>query len=271
MSEPAELQELAWRSFWGKPLVIERLHGSLHANLHLPPQGDSKLPAVLLLHGFGGSRHEHGGLFLKLASALALAGFAVLRFDFRSCGETGGDSQHISLETQVQDADDAFEHLAQMPEIDSKRIAVLGLSFGGLTAACLAGKRNDVAALVLWEAVFDMKATMKRIYGPTALRAVRARGYMQAGLIRLSPQFFEHLDKLDIARSVTGYDKPVLVVQGIEDTVVPVDTAFEWKRTFVLTEPEVALIPEADHAFTHDKWAWPVIERTVDWLKTKLL
>ena len=270
-----ELNDIAHQSFWGAQLIIERLHGSLHCNLHLPPNyiaGSSgqKLPCVVLMHGFGGTRHEHGGLFVKAAAHLALKGMAVLRFDFRAQGETPGSSLDLTIDTQIQDGIDVLEYLQTQEYVDAKRIALLGLSFGGLTAACVAAARDDIAALVLWEAVYDMKQTMKRIYGPTALRCVRARGYMQAGMVRLSESFFEHLDALNLPYSMAKYKNPVLIVQGIEDTVVVVDTAYEWKRVLTGTQAEVLLIPEADHAFTREKWGWAAIEQTAAWLEDKL-
>jgi len=268
-----DVSELARNTFFGKPVLIEHLHGNLHGNLHLPPDfKDEKghYPAVLLLHGFGGNRHEHSGLFIKAAASLARAGMVVLRFDFRGSGETGGCTRDITIKTQMQDAHDAFDHLLGHGFVNKRAVSVIGLSFGGLTAALLAGERKDVAALVLWEAVHDMKAVLKRLYGHLSIRAVRARGYMQAGLIQLGSGFFDALDEINVDAVASKYTGPVLLVQGVEDTVVPVDTAYQWKRTFSQTEAEVDLIQDADHAFTHDVWAWNAIDRTVAWLQRAL-
>ncbi len=275
-----QLNELAQKTFWGVPVTVEHMHGTLKGNLHLPPEcfagGASApapgvtYPAMLLLHGLGGNRHEHGGLFLKTAATLAQAGFIVLRVDFRGAGETGGSSLDLTIETQIQDANDAFQHLLEYKLVDPERVGVLGLSFGGLTAACLSGKRDDIAALVLWEAAFDMKATLKRLFGPLSLKAVRSRGYMQAGMLQLSPEFFDALDRTQPDQLIADYSRHVLIVQGIADTVVPVDTAYEWRRSFKNTDAEVLLIPDADHAFTRDVWAHPVIKKTVQWLNEHL-
>src|SRR3984957_11550848 len=109
-----EVAELARNTFFGKPVLIEHLHGNLHGNLHTPPGFKAATtggyPAILLLHGFGGNRHEHNGLFIKAASAFARAGMVVLRVDFRGSGETGGSTRDITINTQLQDARDAFDH-----------------------------------------------------------------------------------------------------------------------------------------------------------------
>jgi dipeptidyl aminopeptidase/acylaminoacyl peptidase len=176
----------------------------------------------------------------------------------------------MSIETEVQDAADALDHMKDLPFVDGNKLAVLGLSFGGLAGAICAARREDVKALVLWEAPHDMVATMKRLYGPLAVKGVRARGYLQAGMLRLGQCFFDTLEAIDVNKTIEHFARPVLVVQGVEDTVVPVDTAFVWKRGFTGTETKVHLIQQADHAFTQEPWAWDAIETTVSWLHQQL-
>ena len=47
------------------------------------PEGGATGPAVVMLHGFASSRDEIGGIFAGPAAALAEAGIATLRIDFR--------------------------------------------------------------------------------------------------------------------------------------------------------------------------------------------
>lgn len=237
----------------------------------MPPHSEpgQKHPAVILMHGLGGNRHEHGGLFIKLASALARTGFIALRIDFRGSGETGGSTLDMSLSTQVQDALDAFDYLASHTQVDSESISMLGLSFGGLTAAIAAQKRN-VATLVLWEAAYDMLTSMKNCWGRLSLKSIRARGYMQAGMMQLSTTFFDELESINVAEEIKSFDKPTLVVQGERDSVVTVETAYQWKRSLVACQTDVELLPEAEHAFPCDDDAWKAINITVDWLQRQL-
>lgn len=267
------MTDLAHQTIWGAPITVEHMHGSLKGNIHLPPDFNpekDKLPGILMLHGLGGNRDEHNGLFIRTAASLASAGMVALRVDFRGAGETGGDSIDMTVETQIQDSADAWEHLLNMNFVDKKRMAILGMSFGGLAGACMAGRRNDVAAVVLWEAPYDMIGVMKRLYGPLSFKAVRARGYLQAGMLQLSNAFFDTLEALNVDQTISQYTGPVLVVQGVEDKVVLVDTAYHWRRGFTSTETDVHLIQDADHAFTHEPWAWEAINHTVSWLQEKL-
>jgi dipeptidyl aminopeptidase/acylaminoacyl peptidase len=269
-----EMTDLARQTFWGAPVTIEHLHGTLKGNVHYPPDfvsdGSVRYPTVLMLHGLGGNRDEHNGLFIRTAASLALAGMIALRMDFRGAGETGGSTEDLTIETQIQDAVDSLEHLRELKFVDSDRLGVLGFSFGGLVGACLAGRREDIKALALWEAPHDMVATMKRLYGTANVKSVRARGYLQAGMFRLGAGFFDTLEALDVNATIEHFSRPVLVVQGVEDQVVLLDTAYAWKRNFVGTEVDVHLIQHADHAFTQEAWAWEAIETTVSWMHGKI-
>lgn len=252
------------------------MKGTLKGNVHYPSNFDHASkelrPSVLLLHGLGGNRDEHNGLFIRLAASLALAGMIALRVDMRGSGETGGDMRDMTIETQIEDAQDALAHLIELPGVDASRLGLVGMSFGGLTAALFAARKDAVKALVLWEAVYDMVATMKRLYGTANVKAVRARksDHLQAGMLQLSPQFFETLEAINVDETIANYSRPVLVVQGVEDTIVPVDTAYTWKRNLVSTQTDVHLIQGADHGFTHEEWSWDAIESTVSWLVQQL-
>jgi pimeloyl-ACP methyl ester carboxylesterase len=277
------LAQLASRTFWGQRLEISLRDARLAANLHLPPQellGDqpSPLPVIIMLHGLGGNRHEVSGNFIKAAATFALRKFAVLRFDFRGCGETSGTTHSINLAKQIDDTGHVIEFVKDdlprtpgVPALDLERIALLGLSMGGLTAAAVLGRRVDVHAAVLWEPPFDLMQTMTRLFGPLSVAKIRSRGYFQAGMMELGPDFFECLENFSVAREVRSFDGPILLVQGRKDQVVPPETVQLWIDAFKCANVNVNWIEGADHAFTQDIWAWHAIGQTALWLEDKLL
>jgi pimeloyl-ACP methyl ester carboxylesterase len=75
-------------------------------------------------------------------------GYAALRFDFRGCGDSGGQKGYVLCMDQVADTRNALTWLAQRPEIDDKRIAVMGHSFGAAVAIHTGGTDERVAAVV---------------------------------------------------------------------------------------------------------------------------
>jgi len=121
---------------------------ALSAVLHIPDshKPGQKLPAFLVLHGFMGSKDEsHAEIQAKM---LCDWGYAALRFDFRGLGDSGGAKGFVLCEDQVADTKNALTWLAQRPEIDPKRIAVMGHSFGAAVAIYAGGTDERFAAVV---------------------------------------------------------------------------------------------------------------------------
>ncbi len=121
---------------------------TLSGVLHIPEghKPGEKLPAFLVLHGFIGSKDEsHAEI---QANMLEQWGYAALRFDMRGCGESGGARGYVLCEDQVADTRNALTWLAQRPEIDAARIAVIGHSFGAAVAVYTAGVDERVAAVI---------------------------------------------------------------------------------------------------------------------------
>jgi len=121
---------------------------ALSGVLHIPDdhKAGDKLPAFLVLHGFMGSKDEsHAEIQAKM---LCDWGYAALRFDFRGCGDSGGQKGYVLCMDQVADTRNALSWLAQRPEIDDKRIAVMGHSFGAAVAIHTGGTDERVAAVV---------------------------------------------------------------------------------------------------------------------------
>jgi len=122
--------------------------GTLRGLLHRP-DGVDPTPAVMLLHGFTGQHIESDRLFVQVARALADAGFAALRFDFYGSGDSDGDFEEFTLDTELADACAGFDWLSTQSGIDPNRIGVVGLSLGGAIAALLAStwSNHDLSVL----------------------------------------------------------------------------------------------------------------------------
>jgi hypothetical protein len=86
----------------------------------------------------------------ELSDALAAAGLAVLRFDDRGVGESArGEDPTPGFLAQVDDARRALAVLARRPEVDPRKIVLVGHGEGALVATILATERVRPAALVL--------------------------------------------------------------------------------------------------------------------------
>lgn len=131
---------------------------TLAGTLTLPPAsasigGDGPPPAAILISGSGPNdrdetilRHK---LFLLLADSLTRRGLAVLRYDKRGIGKSTGKYAEATSADFAADAGAAFAYLKTRPQVNPRKIGLIGHSEGGLIAPLVAAKSPDVAFLVL--------------------------------------------------------------------------------------------------------------------------
>jgi pimeloyl-ACP methyl ester carboxylesterase len=123
----------------------------LAGTLTVPNSAATPLPGFVLVHGSGcNDRDETIGpnkIFAQLANRLSNDGYAVLRYDKRSCGQSGG--KFPVRDRLIADARDAIAYLRSQPGIDPKRIYVLGHSEGGELAPSIAIADGQLRGIVL--------------------------------------------------------------------------------------------------------------------------
>ncbi len=120
-------------------------HGHrLSGTLTLPPNASAEtpVPGIVLVSGSGPQDRDETIFghkpFLVLADALTRGGLAVLRYDDRGVGGSGGDFASATTFEFATDADAATEHLKSLPEVDAAKVGLLGHSEGGLVVPIVA-------------------------------------------------------------------------------------------------------------------------------------
>jgi pimeloyl-ACP methyl ester carboxylesterase len=107
-------------------------------------------PAVLLVPDLGRQdRDETWGVnstFREVAEHLATNGYAVLRYDKRGCGESGGEFTHFGLQDFARDVAVAGAFLAGRQETDDKRAFAVGHGYGGQAITIAARAHPDLFA-----------------------------------------------------------------------------------------------------------------------------
>ncbi|MGM9803734.1 MAG: alpha/beta hydrolase family protein [Muribaculaceae bacterium] len=122
-------------------------HGdvTLTGTLTLPEQG-SKFTAVVLVSGSGQQNRDEEILghkpFLVLADYLTRNGIAVLRYDDRGTGGSSECGPNVTTADFAQDALAAVKFLQTVPQINKKKIGVVGHSEGGQIAIMLAAEHG---------------------------------------------------------------------------------------------------------------------------------
>jgi hypothetical protein len=119
-----------------------RSEGVTLAGTLLLPRTPGRRPAVVLVHG---SREGDRYGALMHAAFLLRHGVALLAYDKRGVGGSGGDWRTASIPQLAGDAEQAVQWLKSRAEIDPGQIGVLGLSEGGWVAPLAATRSGDVA------------------------------------------------------------------------------------------------------------------------------
>jgi len=250
------------------PVGIESQGGLLRGSFHLP-EGAGPFPATVLCHGFTGTRCEPHRLFVKMSRLLEHAGIASLRFDFYGSGESDGDHEDMTVSGEVVDALAAVRFVARLPQVDRRRIAILGLSLGGLVAALCAERYRAFRGVCLWAPVAHAHALWSSRLTSAARKSLARRGWIDSGGDKVGRGFVRELASLDPVGALSAADVPVLVLHGSQDTVVPPDHGMAYHDA--CPGSKYVEVPKADHTFNSVAAEKRVLEKSLEWLKERLL
>jgi fermentation-respiration switch protein FrsA (DUF1100 family) len=149
--------------------------------LYRPDPGGGTVPCVVMAHGFSATRED--GL-ADYAERFAAAGMAVLVFDYRHFGASGGEPrQLLDIARQHADYHAAIACARGLDGIDPKRIALFGSSFSGGHVVCVAAKDDRIAAVVSQCPHADGVATVRAIPLANIARGTLAGIRDQAGAL----------------------------------------------------------------------------------------
>lgn len=175
---------------------------------------------LVICHGFAMNRHE----LLDLARALHGGGHAVLLFDFRAHGTSGGSRTTIGYR-EAGDIIAAIAYLRTRPELAALPLGVAGISMGA-AAALLAAAREPQIGAVAADSSFTALTD-------TALGSLRA--LCHAALVPLGPLILRFGELLTSAKLAANRPidamaiiapRPVLIIHDTKDTFIPVRNAF---------------------------------------------
>lgn len=173
----------------------ERITGDLYLAEH-----GNKAPLIILLHGYGNSKADHG----YQAMHLATWGLHALALDLPKQGPWANNGRMLAQVAELLQQNPAVLNR----NIDSSKILLAGHSFGGSSVAIALGRGAPVLGGVLLDPAIadgDMRGALTRIRKPVILigadeyvsEAV-GRGYfyyyMRNGIIEISVRDAEHED-----------------------------------------------------------------------------
>lgn len=249
---------------------------ALPGTLTLPKSGTAPYPAVILVHGSGpNDRDETIGAnkpFREIAEGLAAQGIAVLRYDKRTRVHGAKmDAKSITVDDEVlQDANAAIALLKTKPQIDPKRIYVVGHSLGALLAPLVATQNPDLggiamlagAARPLGKVLVDQLGYIGSVSTDSTAIAALAEMRKQAEqamepaspdslmIMGMTVAYLRDLDRRDVVGAASKLTMPVFVVQGGRDYQATPEDLDLWKKALAANpRASFKLYPDLDHLF----------------------
>jgi dienelactone hydrolase len=247
------------------------------------PAGKGPYPAVVLVHGSGpNDRDETLGPnkpFQDLAWGLASQGIAVLRYEKRTFAYRGKLGTLANLTVKEETIDDALAAVALLrrtPNIDPKRIFVLGHSLGGMLVPRIGlADKGDIAGFVIfagatrpledewvrqYEYIYSLDGQL------TSKEQAEIDGYKrQAALIKqlttadagrkelllyVPPSYWLDLRGYSPPEAALRLKQPLLILQGERDYNVTMDSFHDWERGLAKrANASFKSYPKLDHLF----------------------
>ena len=155
---------------------------SCAATVYRPDSATAPVGCVVMGNGFTLTRKDGIPAY---AMRVAEAGFAVLAFDYRHWGDSGGEPRRwMSLARQMEDWHAAVEYARSLEGVDAERIALWGMSLGGGLALMTAATDPRIVATVALVPMADGLEAWRRPAPPSvtlrlmwrALRGALTRG-----------------------------------------------------------------------------------------------
>lgn len=211
--------------------------------MYRPDQQQDRMPLVIISHGFGGS-NVWG---IPYAEALTREGYMVYCFDFCGGGNqsrSDGSTTEMSVMTERADLLSVLNQLRQRPDVDARRITLMGESQGGIVTALAAVEAESlIHDIIIFYPAFSIPLDTHHRYATRA--DIPERGEIWG--MKLGRCYAEDIYDLDPYSVIATFRKPVLIVHGDSDRIVPVAFGDRAARTY--SNATFHVLHGVDHGF----------------------
>ncbi|HLK83977.1 MAG TPA: bifunctional alpha/beta hydrolase/OsmC family protein [Xanthobacteraceae bacterium] len=181
----------------------------------------------------------------RIASSLAAAGVAVLRFDFTGLGSSEGDFANTNFSSNVDDLIRAADYLRRSYEAPA---ILIGHSLGGAAVLAAAGRISEAKAVVTIGAPADVGHVLRQLGG--SLDEIMSAGEAEVTLagrrFRIRRSFVEDAGMQRLEDKIRTLGRALLILHAPRDDVVGIDNA---SRIFLAAKHPKSFISldDADH------------------------
>ena len=284
--------------------IIETAPGiSIDTSQYLPKKLPA--PAILIAHGFGGSKDS----VESDAKFFASKGFVVLTWSARGFGESTGQIEMNSIDSEVADTRALITYLAKSKNVllDSDgdpRVGIMGSSYGGANALLTASQDSRIDAVIsditwsdleqglfpqsverslasgpfkkVWAGTFFSAVTLQSAYlGECGAFAQRWCDAYQSAVLQGKPSLTDKklLESVSPIKYASSISAPTLLSQGQADSLFPLSQSYELAQELKKnkTENPLSMIWHADGHDGSNAQAPYLREQFLLWFQKHLL
>ncbi|MBM7693866.1 pimeloyl-ACP methyl ester carboxylesterase [Peribacillus deserti] len=247
-------------------ITIPWRDSSLSAALDVPDDyvSHSRLPLVIICHGFIGSKTGVDRLFVKAAEKLTAENFAVLRFDYYGCGESPGQYGDTGLCDLIDQTQRVIDYSLSLNFIDTERVFLLGHSLGGAASVLALESESRINKLILWSAVgFPYKDITSILGSDEVLNLMEGETIEYSGY-HFTRKYIDSLLKHSPVDSLKKFQGDALIIHGSDDDVIPCKYSLLYKD--IIKNSEIHIVEGANHTYSSSCHFNGLIMTTIDWL-----
>jgi len=208
---------------------------------------------VLYVHGFGSVRD--GEKAMALEADCARRGYTFAAFDFRGHGESTGTMLDLRCSALLQDLHVITDYL-ETRGID--RLYPVGSSMGGWATAWFGLRLPErIRACVLVSPALTFPCSIWNRLGDAERLAWRRTGRLRVLNdwldTEIGPGLSEEVNEYPLEQLFKGWRKPLLIIHGMKDDIVPYQQSVDLAERAAYPEIEVLLYKNGDHRLVEFK------------------
>lgn len=246
-------------------ICLNNLGKKIFAVLHFP-LNKIKAPVVLMCSGYAGNKCSKFRLSVRLSQELAKKGIASLRFDYRGTGDSEGEFEELTLQSQVSDAVCCLNYLQAHPQMQTDQIGLFGRSLGGMIAVLTTQIFSSIKSLALWSPVFNSEP-WQTLWKAASLDQEKLSNLKNSSFPPFNQEFLKQFFQVDLIPSLRSLkDTPFLHIHSENDEVVSKDHLKGYKEARLgSSQSRFITLTKSTHSFCHAGEQQIAIEETVNW------
>ena len=248
-----------------KAVVLEVEGINISGQLYLPT-GKAPYPTVCVCHGIPARVPDPGeaGGYPLVAERICQEGFAVLFFNFRGTGASGGNLDVLGW---TRDLKVVIDYLCTLPEVDKSRLSLLGFSGGAAVSVYVASQDSRVSCVAAcacpaeFTFITEVDEPWSVIDHFRSIGAIRDEDFP-----RSTEEWLNDFRLVRPVEYVAGIaPRPLLLVHGSKDETV--DMSHAYRLYDKAGEPkQIIVVDGAGHRLRQDDRAMAIV---IDWLKSQ--